>query len=54
MAGLFLLFIVTVLFAEMFGDYLKAQDESDDSDGSLKITFAPDDAALDWEDARKK
>jgi hypothetical protein len=28
MAGLFLIFIVTVLFAEMLDGYLKAQDES--------------------------
>jgi hypothetical protein len=54
MAGLFLMFIVTVLFAEMLDGYLKAQDEADDSDGSLKITFTPDDASLDWEDVHKK
>ena len=48
------MFIVTITVGEMFGDYLKAQDEADDSDGSLKITFTPDDAALDWEESRKK
>jgi hypothetical protein len=54
MAGLFFMFIVTITVGEMLGDYLKAQDEADDSDGFLKITFTPDDASFDWEEARKK
>ena len=32
MAGLFFMFIVIVMFGEMLDGYLKAQDESDDSD----------------------
>lgn len=54
MAGLFFMFIVTITVGEMLGDYIKAQDEADDSDDSLKITFTPDNASFDWEEARKK
>ena len=54
MAGLFFLFIVVVLFAEMLDGYLKSQDNADDSDTSAVIVFTPDDDAHEWEDARKK
>ena len=54
MAGLFLMFLMTFALGELLSGYLKAPEESDDSDAPLKITFNPDDAALDWEEARKK
>ena len=49
MAGLFFLFIVVVLFAEMLDGYLKSQDNADDSDTSAVIVFTPDDDAHEWE-----
>ena len=42
------MFIVIVVFGEMLDGYLKAQDESDDSDTHVAIVFTPDDDAQDY------
>lgn len=54
MAGLFLMFIVTVMFGEMLDGYLKAQNDTDDPDTPTAIVFTPDDDVREWEDVRKK
>ena len=54
MAGVFLMFIVTVLFVEMLDGYLKAQDDTDDTDTPAAIVFTPDDDVREWEDVCKK
>ena len=54
MAGLFLMFIVTVMFAEMLDGYLKAQNDTDDSDTPAAIVFTPDDDVREWESPQKK
>ena len=54
MAGLFFMFIVTVIFTEMLDSYLKAQDESDESDTPAAIVFTPDDDVSEWEDVCRK
>lgn len=54
MAGLFLMFIVTVMFGEMLDGYLKSQEDTDDADTPAAIVFTPDDDAHEWEDIRKK
>ena len=43
MAGLFFMFIVTVMLGELLNGYLKAQDDTDDSDVPAVIVFTPDD-----------
>lgn len=54
MAGLFLMFIVTVMFGEMLDGYLKSQNDTDDADTPAAIVFTPDDDVREWEDVRKK
>lgn len=54
MAGLFLMFIVTVLCGELLDSYLKSQNDSDDSDTPAAIVFTPDDDAREWDDVHKK
>jgi hypothetical protein len=43
MAGLFFMFIVTVMLGELLNGYLKALDDTDDSDVPAVIVFTPDD-----------
>ena len=54
MAGLFLMFIVTVMFGEMLDGYLKSQNDTDDADTPAAIVFTPDDDVREWEDVCKK
>jgi len=54
MAGLFLMFVVTVAFSEMLSGYLKAEDDNDASDCPLVITFTPDDDTQEWVNTPKK
>ena len=54
MAGLFLMFIVSVMFGEMLDGYLKAQEGSDDTDTPAAIVFTPDDDVPEWENPHKK
>lgn len=54
MAGLFLLFVMTVAFGEILSDYLKSEDDNDASDCPLVITFTPDDDTQEWVNTPKK
>jgi hypothetical protein len=54
MAGLFLMFIVMVVFGEMLSGYFNAQEETNESDAPAAIVFTPDDDAWEWEKTHKK
>ena len=54
MAGLFFMFIVTVMFAEMLDGYFNAHEGSDDADTPAAIVFTPDDDVREWESPQKK
>ncbi len=47
MAGLFLFFVLTVVLADMLGDYTHSADDSDESAPSTVIVFTPDDDVTD-------
>ena len=49
MAGLFIMFVMTVALSGLVNDYLHSVSDSDDSDPSPVIVFTQDDDNTDWQ-----
>jgi hypothetical protein len=50
MAGLFLMFVMTVALSVLVNDYLQSVSDSEDSDPTPVIVFTPDDDNNDWQE----
>ena len=48
MAGLFLMFVMTIVLGSMVNDYVQSTSESDGSEPTPLIVFTPEDDATDW------
>ena len=48
MAGLFLMFVMTIAIGSLVDDYVKSASDSDDSEPQPLIVFTPDDDTTDW------
>ena len=49
MAGLFIMFVMTVALSGLVNDYLQSVSDSDDSDATPVIVFTTDDDNSDWQ-----
>ena len=49
MAGLFIIFVMTVALSSLVNDYLHSVSDSDDSDPTPVIVFTQDDDNSDWQ-----
>jgi hypothetical protein len=49
MAGLFIMFVMTVALSGLVNDYLQSVSDSDDSDATPVIVFTTDDDNNDWQ-----
>ena len=49
MAGLFIMFVMTVALSGLVNDFLQSVSDSDDSEPSPVIIFTPDDDTTDWQ-----
>lgn len=49
MAGLFILFVMTLALSGLINDYLQSVSDSEDSDPTPLIVFTPDDDNNDWQ-----
>ncbi len=49
MAGLFIMFVMTVALSGLVNDYLQSVSDSDDSDTTPVIVFTTDDDNSDWQ-----
>ena len=49
MAGLFLMFVMTIVLSSLLNDYVQSASDSDDSDPSPVIVFTPEDDTTDWQ-----
>ena len=49
MAGLFIIFVMTVALSSLVNDYLQSVSDSDDSDPTPVIVFTQDDDNSDWQ-----
>ena len=48
MAGLFLMFVMTIALSNLVNDYVQSASDSDDSEPTPLIVFTPEDANTDW------
>ena len=48
MAGLFLLFVMTIVLSSLVNDYVQSASESDESEPTPLIVFTPEDDITDW------
>lgn len=48
MAGLFLMFVMTIALGSLVNDYVQSASDSDDSEPQPLIVFTPDDDTTDW------
>ena len=48
MAGLFLMFVMTIALGSLVNDYVQSASDSDDSEPKPLIVFTPDDYTTDW------
>ena len=53
MAGLFLMFVMTIALGSLVDDYVKSASDSDDSEPQPLIVFTPDDDNNDWQNDGK-
>jgi hypothetical protein len=49
MAGLFIIFVMTVALSGLVNNYLQSVSDSDDSDPTPVIVFTPDGDNADWQ-----
>ena len=49
MAGLFIIFVMTVALSSLVNDYFQSVSDSDDSDPTPLIVFTQDDDNNDWQ-----
>lgn len=49
MAGLFIIFVMTVALSSLVNDYFQSVSDSDDSDPTPVIVFTQDDDNNDWQ-----
>lgn len=49
MAGLFLMFVMTIALGSLVNDYVQSASDSDDSEPKPLIVFTPDDDTTDWQ-----
>jgi len=49
MAGLFIMFVMTIALGGMVNDYLQSVSDSEDSDHTPLIVFTQDDDSTDWQ-----
>ena len=49
MAGLFIIFVMTVALSSLVNDYFQSVSDSDDSDPTPFIVFTQDDDNNDWQ-----
>ena len=49
MAGLFLMFVMTIALGSLLNDYVQSVSDSDDSEPKPSIVFTPDDDNTDWQ-----
>ena len=48
MAGLFLMFVMTIALSNLVNDYVQSASDSEDSEPTPLIVFTPEDANTDW------
>ena len=49
MAGLFLMFVMTIALGSLVNDYVQSVSDSDDSEPTPLIVFSPEDDTTDWQ-----
>ena len=48
MAGLFLIFVMTIALGSLVNDYVQSASDSDDTEATPLIVFTPEDDTTDW------